>query len=429
MRTGLFFAAASAFVGSLSLSAVDYENELEVPEVASLQRIQTQEEQKLRKTRDNFLSLATDEAAAVGQKYMILTDHHEEDYLAALEKLKLHHRGSLIQVDDFNALISQQEKREKLKAQLLETKYLAIAPRANSFRENTVLTLFQLLTELDQDSQIDVFPGFLVSSSPEKLAQIVETAVAYQSVPAEQLRPVAISLVDSKQRINALQKAGYFRKLFAQRGKVTPTYLVYRPQAQDAPHLGHDSVWYQQLDRGKNIIRSFPGPFAKHFQQANLVLMHGHGTVGESCRIATDAFEQDLSGKVILSGSCFSAAPRQFDWPVGERDQFADTTSFSIKALEQGAVASFGHMRLSNGFRYLNPVFEELDAGGSNGEAYHKLLNAAFKYQPEAASGMAGPIEPVRKPAQNSLLYILFGDPALTPFQRKSQAASDQVTE
>lgn len=402
---------------SLWVLAVDYKTSLEIPSLENLHRVRTVEDQKKVNIQDNFVSLATDGANAVGENYTILTDHREGAYLASLEKLQRHHQGEVVQVPDLSLLYASEKERSKLKTQLRQTKYLAIAPRSDSFRENTVLALFQVLTELDSDSEIDVFPSFLIASSPEKLAEIVAQAIAYKPVAVGEIQPVAISLVDSKQRINSLQKAGYFRKFFAKQGKETPTYLVYLPRAHDAPSLGHDLIWYRQLERKKNIVRKLPAPFAEHFRRSHLVLMHGHGTVGESCRIATEALDENLGGKVVLSGSCFSAAPENFDWPLDKRDQFSDSTSFSIKALEQGAVTSFGHMRLSNGFRYLHPVFEELYAGGSNGEAYHKLLNAAFKFRPMASAQKLGPLAEGRKPIQNSLLYILLGDPALRPFQ------------
>lgn len=419
MKRSLFALSTAFLFGSAAyLPAIDFGSTLEIPPPESLQRIQTVDEERQLKVRNNFVSLKTEPAEAIGEGYFILTDHQESAYLNSLEKLRAHRHGTLLQVADLSSLYHNEQEREALKASLQGARYLAIAPRLASFRENTVLALFELLTELDDDPQIDVYPGFLVATEAGKLATIIENAINYQPLAAAKIQPVAISLVDSKQRIFSLQKAGYFRDFFKQRGKETPTFLVYLPRAHDAPSLGDDQLlWYQQLDQKKNIITELPAPFDDHFQQADLVIMHGHGTVGESCRIATRAMvHQDLSGKVILSGSCFSAAPENFDWPIQKKDHFEDSTSFSIKAMERGAVSSFGHMRLSNGFRYLHPLFEELYAGGSNGEAYHKLLNAIFVYRPEAASHRLTPVVVERKPMQNDLLYILFGDPALTPY-------------
>lgn len=419
MRKPRLLTCLALFTAScLSLSAVDFTSTLSIPSLESLIRIQTREDLRGQNPKDNFVSLVTSEAEAIGKGYTVLTDHQDALYLASLSKLKRHYQGALVQVKDFRDLSSNKVERERVKAELQDTRYLAIAPRTASFSENTVLSLLQLLRELDSDPQVDVFPGFLVASSPEGLATIIDTALAHRPVSQAQIQPVAISLVDSKRRTNALQKAGYFRKFFAKTKKETPTFLVYLPRAHDAPSLGHDLIWYQQLSKDKAVVQNLPDAFDEHFIKSNLVLMHGHGTVGESCRVTTNALHKDLTGKVVLSGSCFSAAPAHFDWPLEKRDQFSTQTSFSIRASELGAITSFGHMRLSNGFRYLHPVFEELYAGGSNGEAYHKLLNAALKYSPEAASELLSPIPKVRKPKQNSLLYILFGDPALHPYQK-----------
>lgn len=416
--------------GLVYTHAVDFTSTLEIPPPESLKRIQTREDQRDLDVRYNFVSLATGTAEAIGTDYTILTDRQDEKSLQALERLKAHHQGTLIQVPDLGVYYSSAKQREALGEKLLTTKFLAIAPRPDSFRETTVLGLFHLLRGLDSDSDIDVFPSFLLATDPQKLNAIVEQAITYKPVPAPSIQPVAISLIDSKRRINSLQKAGYFRSLFAQEGKTTPTFLIYRPKAHDAPSLGHDQVWYQQLSRQNNIVRKLPEPFESHFQKSHLVLMHGHGTVGECCRIASEVLDRNLGGKVLLSGSCFSVPPQDFDWPLKNEDQFSDATGFSIKALEQGAVCTFGHMRFSNGFRYLEPVFKELYRGASNGEAYHQLLNAALRYSPEAALRILNPVGEKRKPIQNNLLYILLGDPALVPFLPEnpdSQPASPPI--
>jgi hypothetical protein len=75
-------------------------------------------------------------------------------------------------------------------------------------------------------------------------------------------------------------------------------------------------------------------------------------------------------------------------------------------------------MRLSSGFPHLYPVLENWLQGASVGEAYQQLINAII--------GMRGfgpgnfvvekPVKQRRIP-QNTLLYVIFGDPALVPFE------------
>ena len=43
-----------------------------------------------------------------------------------------------------------------------QPRFVAIAPRLESFRENMLLGMWEVLSSLNPDSQLDVFPGLLV---------------------------------------------------------------------------------------------------------------------------------------------------------------------------------------------------------------------------------------------------------------------------
>ena len=147
--------------------------------------------------------------------------------------------------------------------------------------------------------------------------------------------------------------------------------------------------------------------------------MHGHGVPGMSCCVDIQGIPSNLQGKVLLTGSCFSASPQKSDLPemrdapggytVKKRD------AFILRAIDQGAIVAFGHQRLSSGFPHLYPVLENWLEGRTVGEAYQRLINGLINLK-EVKSGDFIIREKKKKPAQNSLLYVVIGDPALRPF-------------
>ena len=60
---------------------------------------------------------------------------------------------------------------ERLRGELRQrkVKWVAIAPRLETFRENTVLGVWELLSSLDDDVQLDCQPGFLVLQTINRL--------------------------------------------------------------------------------------------------------------------------------------------------------------------------------------------------------------------------------------------------------------------
>ncbi len=153
--------------------------------------------------------------------------------------------------------------------------------------------------------------------------------------------------------------------------------------------------------------------------------MFGHGAPGMTCGMRVEAFDKlALTNKVILCGSCFSAAPAQSDFPkmaVGpDGSEIAtDRKRFLMEAIEHGAVVAYGHMRLNAGFPHLYPVLDSLLHGETVGEAYQRLIDGLLEWtqlKPDALV-LANP-DPDNTPAlmrRNQLLYVIIGDPALRP--------------
>jgi hypothetical protein len=153
--------------------------------------------------------------------------------------------------------------------------------------------------------------------------------------------------------------------------------------------------------------------------------MFGHGTPGMTCGMRVEAFDHvALTSKVILCGSCMSAAPQRSDFPrmaVGPdgSEVVADRKRFLMEAIERGAVAAYGHMRLNAGFPHLYPVLDALLQGETVGEAYQRLIDGLLEWtglEPDQLV-LAHP-ETAAMPAlmrRNQLLYVFVGDPALRP--------------
>lgn len=171
--------------------------------------------------------------------------------------------------------------------------------------------------------------------------------------------------------------------------------------------------------RGGEFIESFSKKLSDQFNESNLIIMHGHGVPGMSCSVDIQGIPKNLQGKVLMTGSCFSASPKKSDLPemreapggyaVEKRD------SFVLRAVDQGAVVAFGHQRLSSGFPHLYPVLESWLQGSTVGEGYQELLNGLINLK-GVRSGDFVIREQTKRPSQNVLLYVVVGDPALQPF-------------
>ncbi|MEC9056032.1 MAG: hypothetical protein VX633_12030, partial [Verrucomicrobiota bacterium] len=98
--------------------------------------------------------------APMGSGYVILTDHSDEGYLEPLQKLARHRKATMIKLADL-AAVHQPDMLRKLRTRLaeLKPKYVALVPRMESYRENMLLGMWELLTTLDDDPFLDVFPG------------------------------------------------------------------------------------------------------------------------------------------------------------------------------------------------------------------------------------------------------------------------------
>ena len=118
-----------------------------------------------------------------GKSYVILTDHDSPEFLSAIDKLSAYRNGKILRLDDLGS-VTNVEGRTSLQERLLELdpKYVAIAPKIDSYRENVLLGLWEVFSSLDQDPLIDVYPGILLAPNAESFQRLIDRSINYQTI-------------------------------------------------------------------------------------------------------------------------------------------------------------------------------------------------------------------------------------------------------
>ena len=415
---------------------------LTIPAIADITRVGD----GVRPTRQEMqwsLSIVKTESHPVAKSgYLIVTDHRSEDYLTPLHLLAKHRKGTVMIVKDLATVHSRQEDWDRLSSHLqkVHPRFVAIAPRLESYREKMLIGMWKLLSTLDDDPELDVFPGLLVAPDLPSFEKLITSSMDYKPRSSENFQVFAqCHFTDnSAGGIKSLQKVGILRKHFAKHGHETSSLIVAAPKVREERPLKGDDILYAVPKR--RLLQLFPDEARESLAKSALLVMFGHGSTGMSCGFSVDAFHGiDLSNKVVMAGSCWSGAPTKLDFPMPRRDaagtELKDNRErFLMRAIENGALVSFGHMRLNQGFSTLYPVLESWTEGKTVGEAYQRLMNALFRAEKKSRldeilaldpSDLQQPGENRRSPAipGNRLLYVIIGDPALQPFERLTSLA------
>jgi len=394
--------------------------------------------------RQFSLSIVKTETHAVSDSgYVVLTDHTERAWLKHLRRLATHHDGTLIQVDDLATIHMDKKQWEKLHGDLKQAtpRYVAIAPRLENYREKMLLGMWKLLSTLDDDPQLDVFPGLLVAPDADSFKNLISKSINHEPQSGDNFQPLAQCHFTgtSAGGIKSLQKVGILRRHFATLGHDTSSLIVAAPKVRDERPLKGDKIIYASPEQ--RLLQTFHDDAREALNNSSLIVMFGHGSPGMSCGFSVDAFHDlDLTGKVVMAGSCWSAAPIKLDFPMPRRDaagtQLEDGKErFLMRAVENGALVSFGHMRLNKGFSHLYPVLESWLEGKTVGEGYQQLMNALFKMQTRTSLDDVLALDPdTSKPGSeerrspaipgNVFLYVIIGDPALQPFEKLTPIAT-----
>lgn len=398
--------------------------ELPVPKISEVARVDRNAPPTIQDEVTATYILKTSPHATLGDAYVIVTDQTNQACLEPLERLAKFHQGTLVRVADLDALRTTAAERDQLTSDLrrLRPRFVAIAPKDRSFTENTLLGMWSVLTALSDDGRLPVCPGILAAPGPAALDALVERSIHYQPRPAAQVRPFVMGQVIGPQAYGqrSLQKVRMMRNLFADYGRTTHSLVTLADSAvkmgvQVAPA---PDQWQAAMSAAGRNIPAIPAPALPALNDASLLLLFGHGSPDTECCLDVSAFgEVSMTGKIVMSGNCFSAAPAGAatdgpDRPAGTKAG----ESFAMLAVDQGAVVVYAHLRENAGFPHLFPVLEGWMDGLSVGESYQRLLNALLAYNnaTPAVFGAAGRAEA----EANALLYVVIGDPALQPLAK-----------
>ncbi len=365
--------------------------------------------------------LAETEAHPVSSEgYLILTDHTDPVARGALDQLAEFRGGEVMALKSLGTLFESPQEIELVQDAIrdLNPRFVAIAPKIESYRENLHLCVLKLLSGLDEDPELDVFPGYLMASDAEGLAALVERTVEFQALGTEEIEPVSIGAIEDTdaRRYRSYQKAKVMQRMFADEGKDSPVIIITTRQShterEDFPKISDKEgniVMLPQSERYTFDQLSLPAELA--LDQSNVLFMYGHGTTDRICGTDVDAFDEvDFTDELVFCGSCMSASP--YDADRVDLESKREDKRFAFHAIENGAVMFFGHMGLCGGFPKVFPMSELVLSGSSTGEAYQQVMNAIIggKSIPDYYSGRAG-----TRDAANGHLYVLWGDPALVP--------------
>jgi hypothetical protein len=411
---------------------------LEIPQLDSITRVDS----KTRPSKDEMMRscyiMKTKPHAVKGDAYVIVTDHTDDGYLKPLQRLAKHRGGVILPVEDLAALPKSRKAREELTTRLRKAnpRFVAIAPRLESYREYMLLAMWEVLSTLDPDPQIDVFPGLLLAPDRQAFEALIDHSINYKSQDKATVRPFVMGqVVDaSASGQKSLVKVGIMSNVFAEYGCKTPSLVVRTFQAKqpEGSRPAREQQWEVTAKAPRQFVTELPPQAKQALDEASLLIMFGHGVPGMTCSLDVNAFHNvKMANQVVLCGSCFSAAAPESDFPAMARGADGSPIAnkkerFVMRAVKNGAVVAFGHMRENEGFPQLYPVLESWMNGLTVGEAYQRQLNAII----ELRGFRAGEFLPKDKNAENAmatmrrngLLYVIIGDPALTPMVKLATA-------
>ena len=401
--------------------------DLVIPTPDKIPRVKPGQRPTIETRRMSCWILDTKAHATNGETYVVLTDVQDDASMLAVKKLLTHRQGKLLKVDSLQKLSSDPKAREQLRVRLLKLKprYVAVVPKVESYRENTLLALWDVFTLLDEDPYLDVYPGLLVGSDAKSLSALIERSIKYDAAKQPKNFFGISQIFDPGYK--SFQKIEVLKGSLKQAGYTSANLTINsipglenRPDFPAKPGRNH---WVLQGSR-RSPVAKLPAKARAQLEKSSLTMFFGHGVPGRVVGMEVDALNNvDLSNQVILSGCCYSGVGMATDCamagPVaGSLDP--KLKRFSLAMVDRGAVSVFCHMRLNMGFPHVYPMLESYLANRSLGESYQRLINALI----EAQGGFTPQWYTKQTPARstqsrkmNQLLYMQIGDPALVPIQ------------
>jgi len=418
------YALSLLFIATPAKSAT-----LVIPTPDQIPRVKPGQTPTMQARRMSCWVQATKEHPPLGKAYVVLSDVQDQASTKAVNKLLAHHKGKLLKVSSLKNLSSDPKAREQLRLQLikLQPRYVAVVPQLQSYRENTLLALWDVFTRLDEDPYLDVYPGLLVASDAKGLVGLIERSVSYDAAKQPKNFFGISQIFDpgykSFQKIEvlkgSLKQAGYTS------ANLTINSIPGLENRAGFPAVSAKDHWVLQGSR-RSPVAKLPEPARKKLEKSSLTMLFGHGVPGRIVGMKVDALNPvNFSNQIILSGSCYSGVGTATDCvmagPVaGSLDP--KLKRFSLIMVDRGAVSVFCHMRLNMGFPHVYPMLESYLANRSLGESYQRLINAFIEGQdgftPQWYTKQTA-ARSTQSRKMNQFLYMQIGDPALTPIQVK----------
>jgi hypothetical protein len=413
-------AASASFIllawplGQGQLSAT----ELPVPKISEVTRVDRDTRPGRADAETATYILKTSPHATLGDAYVIVTDQTGKAFLGPLERLASFRHGSVIHVENLDLLRTDTVERNQLISDLRRTqpRFVAIAPKRQSFTPNMLLGVWSVLAALSDDERLPVFPGLLAAPTQAALSSLVDRSINYHPLSIDQVRPFVMGQVLGPKPFGqrSLQKVRMMRNLFADYGRATHSLIILTDSAVrlDVRVAPAADQWQVAMGGPSRFVEAIPAAAQPALNNASLLILYGHGSPGTECSLDVGAFHHvRMTGKIVMSGDCYSAAPT------------ANEESFAMMAVENGAIVFYGHMHENYGFPHLFPVLEAWMDGLTVGEAYQRQINALIAYagisprklisDESGTAGISG---------ANELLYAIIGDPALQPLAKMTPA-------
>jgi hypothetical protein len=403
-----------------------FATELPVPEISDVTRVDRNTPPSRQEAITATFILETTSHATAGDAYVIVTDQTAKAFLDPLERLAKFHHGSIVHVQDLGALRTTTSERDQLISDLrrAQPRFVAIAPKLQSFTENMLLGMWYVLTMLGDDQQLPVFPGILVASNPTAFNALIDGSINYHSQAIAQVHPFVVGQVLGPKPFDqrSLQKVRMMRNLFADYGCTTHSLVIltYKAVEKGVTVAPAPDQWQVAINEPRPSIKTIPPEVRPTLDNASLLLMFGHGNPGTACSLAVSAFHDvKMAGKIVMCGDCYSAAPAESDdslaaYAPGGRPSQGNDDNFAMRAVENGAIVVYAHMRENFGFPHLFPVLEGWMDGLTVGEAYQRQINALIAFNGFSADDL------ISRDVDDadSLLYVIIGDPALQPLEK-----------
>ncbi|GIS63430.1 MAG: hypothetical protein CM1200mP2_56550 [Planctomycetaceae bacterium] len=208
---------------------------LEIPDVSQLVRVDRKKRPSRAEMKNSAFILKTRPHPVAGDRYVVLTDHREASFLSSLQRLAKARDGIILKVDDLATLGQDPKKLVSIRQKLRDARvrFLAVAPRKESFRENMVLGLWELTSTLDADPQVDVLPGILLASTARHLSGLVDRSLRHKPLPVSQLKPLAISQVPRAEELRPPAEGGSAEEVVREDGCHNPDRGCVQPSGRE----------------------------------------------------------------------------------------------------------------------------------------------------------------------------------------------------